>query len=51
MEDSEARTKHHNETDANWIIVKVAGFGKALRIDFDEVLVKADVMYQTMQSA
>jgi hypothetical protein len=49
MEESEARTKHHDETEANWTIVKVAGFGNALRIDLEEVLVRAEVMYQTMQ--
>ncbi len=33
------------------MIVKVAGFGKAFRIDLEDVLVRADVIYQTMQSA
>ena len=47
----DVRMKHHSETEANWMMVKVAGFGKALRIDLDEVLVRAEVMYQTMQSA
>ena len=49
--DSDVRMKHQSETEANWMMVKVAGFGKALRIDLDEVLVRADVRYQTMQSA
>jgi hypothetical protein len=43
--------KHHSETDANWMIVRVAGFGKAFKIDLEEVLVKAEVRYQTIQSA
>jgi hypothetical protein len=30
------------------MIVKVAGLSKAFRIDFDEVLVRAEVIYQTM---
>lgn len=38
-------------TDANCIIVNVTGFGKAVSIDFEEVLVSADVMYHAMQSA
>lgn len=46
----DANIKHHDETDANCIIVSVTGCGKALRIDFDEVFVNADVIYQTIQS-
>ena len=32
------------------MIVRVAGFGKALSIDLEDVFVRAEVMYQTMQS-
>lgn len=40
---------HHEETKANWMRVRVMGFGKTLRIDLEEVLVKAELMYQTRQ--
>ena len=43
--------RHHIETDANCTIVNVTGFGKAVRIDFEDVLVSADVIYHAMQSA
>jgi hypothetical protein len=46
-----ARMRHHMETDANCTIVNVTGFGNAVRIDFEDVLVSADVMYHAMQSA
>lgn len=36
-------------TKANWIRVRVAGLGKALRMLFEEVLVKALEKYQIMQ--
>ena len=39
------------ETDANCTIVKVTGFEKAVKMDFEEVFVRADVMYHAMQSA
>ena len=32
-------------------MVRVMGWGKALRIDFEDVLVNAELMYQTKQSA
>ena len=51
IDDSDVRMKHHKDTDANWMMVRVAGLGKALRIDLEEVLVRAEVMYQAMQSA
>jgi len=51
MEAKDARMKHHIDTEANWIMVNVAGLSKALRMDFDEVLVRAEVMYHPMQSA
>lgn len=36
-------------TNANWISVRVAGFGKALRMDFDEVFVRALEVYHIIQ--
>lgn len=44
-----AKKRHHPETKANCIMVRVIGFGKALRIDFDEVFVRAELKYQTRQ--
>lgn len=38
--------RHHRETNTNCIRVRVTGFGRALRIDFDDVLVTAEVIYQ-----
>ena len=43
--------RHHTETEANCTIVKVTGFGNAVNMDFDEVLVRADVIYHAIQSA
>lgn len=37
------------ETKANWIKVRVAGLGKALRMAFEEVFVRALDRYQTME--
>ena len=51
MEAKPANIRHHIETDANCTIVRVAGFGNAFRIDFDDVFVRAEVRYHTMQSA
>jgi len=41
----------YEETNANWTSVKVAGLSKAVRIDLDEVLVKAEDQYHIIQSA
>lgn len=41
-----ANTKHHDETKANCMRVRVTGFGKALRIALEEVFDIADVVYQ-----
>ena len=49
-EASDARIKHHIETEANWMMVNVAGLSRALRMDFEDVLVKADVMYHEIHS-
>lgn len=43
------RTEHHIDTKANWTIVRVIGFGSVVRIDLEEVLVRAEVIYQTRQ--
>ena len=44
-----AKKRHQPETKANWIIVRVIGLGNAFSIDLDEVLVKAELKYQTRQ--
>jgi hypothetical protein len=46
-----ASMRHHMETEANCTIVNVTGFGNAVNMDFDEVLVRADVIYHAIQSA
>ena len=46
----EVRIKHQADTEANWMMVRVAGLGKAFRIDLDEVLVRAEVIYQATHS-
>lgn len=43
------RIKHHVETNPNWTIVRVMGLGRAVKIDFEEVFVSADVIYQRTQ--
>ena len=43
-----AKKMHQEDTKANWISVKVTGFGKALRMDLEDVLVRADVRYHMM---
>lgn len=47
----EANVKHHDDTQANCTIVRVIGFGKAFNIVLEDVLVRAEVMYQMIQSA
>jgi hypothetical protein len=51
MEAMYARIRHHIETEANCMMVRVTGCGSAVRMDFEDVLVKAEVMYHAMQSA
>lgn len=46
---SQAMNTQSDDTKANWTSVRVAGMLKALRIDFDEVLVKAEEKYHVMQ--
>jgi len=48
MVDSHEKHMQREETNANWIKVRVAGLGKALRIAFDEVFVSALDRYQTI---
>ncbi len=40
---------HHEDTKANWIRVRVMGLGKTLSMDLEEVLVRAELIYQTRQ--
>lgn len=49
-DDRYERMRHHAETNPNWTIVRVIGFGSVVRISLDDVLVSAEVMYQTTQS-
>lgn len=49
MRASHAKKRHQPETKANCMIVSVIGLGKALSIDFEEVLVKAELKYQMRQ--
>ena len=44
---SHAMKTHSDETKANWTRVSVAGLLKAMRIDFDEVFVRADEVYHS----
>lgn len=46
-----ANIMHHPETNANWTVVRVIGFGSAVRMVFEDMFVKMEVMYQTPQSA
>lgn len=45
-----ARTKHQPETKANCTVVRVMGLGRAVRMAFEDMLVKMDVIYQIPQS-
>lgn len=38
------------EVKKNWIRVRVTGLRKAFKIDFEDVFVSAEVVYQIMQS-
>jgi hypothetical protein len=46
---SHEKNMQREATKANWIKVSVAGFGKALRMAFEEVFVRALERYQIMQ--
>lgn len=43
--------KHQKETNANWTMVRVIGIGRAFKIDFEDVFVRAEVKYQMIHSA
>jgi hypothetical protein len=45
-----ASTRHHPDTKANCTVVRVTGCGSAVRMAFEDMLVKMEVMYQTAQS-
>jgi hypothetical protein len=40
---------HQVETKPNWTMVSVTGCAKTLSMDFEDVFVKAEVVYQIMQ--
>lgn len=46
---SQARNMHSDETNANWMMVRVAGLSKAFKMDFDDVLVMAEDAYHITQ--
>jgi hypothetical protein len=43
------RSRHQNDTKANCMTVRVTGLGSAVRMDLEDVLVTADVMYHITQ--
>jgi hypothetical protein len=45
-----ASIKHQPDTKANWTVVRVMGFGRAVRMALEDMLVKMEVMYHTPQS-
>lgn len=47
---SAEKRRQYEETNPNCMSVKVAGFGKAIKMVFEEVFVRAEDRYQTMQS-
>ena len=51
IEAREADSRHHPDTEANWSTVNVAGLGKALRMVFEDVFVRADVKYHAVHRA
>jgi hypothetical protein len=48
-EASHEKNRQNEATNPNCIRVRVAGFGKAFRMDFEEVFVRALDIYQTIQ--
>lgn len=46
---SHERKIHQKDTSINWTTVKVIGFGRAVRIAFDEVFVRIEDAYQKLQ--
>src|SRR5262245_58675269 len=49
MDASHEKNRQYDATNANWTRVKVAGMSNALRMDFEDVFVRTDVVYHTMQ--
>lgn len=49
MVESQEKKRQRKATKKNWTRVRVAGLGKALRIDFEDVFVRALDMYHIMQ--
>ena len=49
IDDSQEKRTQKNATKANCIKVSVAGFGNALRMDFEEVFVRALEVYHIIQ--
>lgn len=47
---NQEKKRHQNDTRRNWTIVKVMGFGRAVKMAFEEVFVRIDVAYQMPQS-
>lgn len=47
---SAEKRRQYDETNPNCMSVRVAGFGKAIKIVFEEVFVRAEERYQIMQS-
>jgi hypothetical protein len=47
--ESQVKKTQNDATKPNWISVRVAGLGKELRMDFEEVFVKALEKYQIKQ--
>jgi hypothetical protein len=45
-----AITRHQPDTKANCTVVRVMGRGSAVRMAFEDMFVKMDVIYQTPQS-
>lgn len=45
MDASHDSNRHHDDTNANCMMVSVAGLSKAVNIVFDDVLVKAEDQY------
>lgn len=48
---SAASRRHHPDTNANCTVVRVMGWGSAVRIVLEDMFVKMEVMYQTPQSS
>lgn len=46
---SHARRMHSDDTKANWTSVRVAGLSKALRMDLEDVFVRAEDVYHARQ--